>query len=244
MVNPAERSDVDISKLFVWGNKFSIKDRDGGTLLEVYIRLVGDADINRARVAALRRSAELRKRLNDPLSDERVAYIPEKEFIDKDALVEFLLTSYIKEKQDYIAKEVSPKQPKEPGSNATLEAQENYQKEVDSYPERREKLIREKIEKLVDEKRSEYNEKTIDQLYSMYERERINFFCENEYLSYYRDMCVFFGTFKDPEYKEKFFDNIDELLNLSKDIKDQFIVSYMVLEIGGEELKNWLGAMP
>ena len=88
----AEKSDVDISKLFHYGKKFDIQDRNGKKVLTVFIRIVGDADLNRARVYAIRRSAELRERLRSKESDESLAFIPPIESVEKNSLIETCLT--------------------------------------------------------------------------------------------------------------------------------------------------------
>ena len=72
-----EKSDINISTLFNWGKKFSLVDKNNTEIYEVYIRLVGDAEYGRSRVYALRKSSELRKKLNNLESDERIAFIPE-----------------------------------------------------------------------------------------------------------------------------------------------------------------------
>lgn len=61
----AERNDVDIFRLFHWGKEVTIFDKYGNELTNVYMRLVGDAELNLARVFAIRRSAELRKSFED-----------------------------------------------------------------------------------------------------------------------------------------------------------------------------------
>ena len=64
-----EKNDVDISKLFNWGKAFEIVGEDG-VVDVVYMRVLGDADINKARVFALRESAKLRRALRNPDSDK------------------------------------------------------------------------------------------------------------------------------------------------------------------------------
>jgi hypothetical protein len=70
-----EKNNVEIEKLFKWSSDFKINDKYGNFIVDVFMRLVGDAEINKARVFAIRKSAELRKLLRDDESDERIAFI-------------------------------------------------------------------------------------------------------------------------------------------------------------------------
>jgi len=150
-----DKNDVDISKLFRWGAKFNILDSRDQVIVEVYIRLVGDAELNRARVFALRKSAELRSKLREENSDERLAFIPPLEDLDKENLVETALLYMIRDITLDAIKDTRLPLPAEPDSDSSLEKQEKYQKEVDEYPTKKDSIIREKIEKTVELRRQE-----------------------------------------------------------------------------------------
>jgi len=124
-----EKNDVDISSLFFYKKPVTItgnKDKE----LTVYMRLVGDAELQRARVKALRDSRKLRDALKDKNSDEYLAFIPDISEVEKDRLVELSLVMSLKEISADIAQEIELPFPEEPGSKATLEEQEAYQKEI------------------------------------------------------------------------------------------------------------------
>src|SRR5574338_1291244 len=71
-----ERQDVDLQKLFGWGRVFEvINPQTEEAEAIVYMKLLGDADLGRARVYALRKSAELRRKLKDTNSDEYLAWV-------------------------------------------------------------------------------------------------------------------------------------------------------------------------
>jgi len=238
-----EKNDVDISKLFNWGLGFPIQDDDGKELFKVYIRLVGDAELNRARVFALRKSAELRRQLKKEDSDERLAFIPFYELVEKEELVQSLLLFNTKFLTSEALREVKVTMKKEPDSDATLEEQEEYQAWVDNYPKEREAKIREYVQERVGNIEKELMEKDKETLYKDFERAVTDQLCENEMMLKYRDMCAYLGSYKDKEYKELFFKDFGEFENLPKNIKDQFLESYLSLEIGGEDLKKLLEAM-
>lgn len=243
-MNSIEKNDISIDKLFQWGDKFIVYDRFGKESITAYLRLVGDAEVNRARVFALRKSSELRKKLKDLDSDERLAYIPEIEALEKEILVEVLILFKTKELTMEAIKEVVITLPKEPDSDSTLEDQEKYQEFVDEYPSKREKLIREYIDKRVEKDRVALNEKNIEELYQSYEKQLINQVCEDEMVRRYREMCVYFGSYKDENYTEPLFKSFEEFDNLPTNVKDQFIEFYLSLELGGEDLKKLLDVTP
>lgn len=238
-----EKNDIDISKLFTWGLGFPIQDDKGQELFKVYMRLVGDAELNRARVFALRKSAELRKKLKTEDSDERLAFIPDIDLIEQDEIIQSLILFNTKYLTSDALKEVKITMKKEPSSDATLEEQEEYQKWIDSYPQERENKIKEYVNARVVEVEKELKAKDKEVLFKDLERSLIDQLCENEMLLRYRDMCTYLGSFKDVEYKEHFFKDFSEFDNLPKEIKSQFNESYMSLEIGGEDLKKLLEAM-
>jgi hypothetical protein len=92
-----EKQDVDVSKLFNWSKKVEIKDDKDVTIIEAYVRIIGDAELGRCRVYGLRKSAEMRKKLMDFDSDERVAYIGDISTFTKDRLIDLILVQTMKE---------------------------------------------------------------------------------------------------------------------------------------------------
>jgi hypothetical protein len=245
-MNPSslERNDISVEKLFEWSNKFTIKDRFNKDKLEVFIRLVGDADLNRARVYGLRKSADMRKKLKDLDSDQRIAYIPDISVIDKDGVINTLLLYRSREFATKAVKEVQVKIPKEPDSEATLEEQEKYQEFVDNYLDKRQKEIDKYVAKLIESERKKLEERDLESLYKDYENEMINQICNGEMVNKYREFCTFCGTYKDSKFKKRLFESLDEFLNLPSEVKDQLTENYLKLEVGGEDLKNLPEATP
>lgn len=235
----AEKNDVDISRLFHYGKKFDIKDRDGKKVLTAYIRLVGDAELNRARVYAIRRSAELRDRLRTKTSDEALAFIPPIESVEKNSLIEtclnILLSTFTR---DALREADLPILPKEPSSNADLELQEEYQKKVDQYPEERNKAIYIYVSKRKELEQNRLEALTLEEIYEYYKRLVISDLCEQEMLNKFREQCVYYGTFKDSNYTTRLFPNFELFENLPIEIKSQFLSNYSDLDIGAEELKK------
>lgn len=232
-----DKNDVDISRLFRWGKKAEIMDLDE-SVLTVYIRLVGDAELNRARVYALRKSAELRKELKKEGSDLRVAYIPDPNELDEEMIIEFIILKSLSELSTKALKNIDLRYPTEPDSDSTLEQLEEYQAKVDAYAQEREEVIHNAIEVEADKERERLKTLDKDALYKQFETVIINDLCEAEMVSRFRQMCAYFGTYTDSEFKKRLFDDFEEFDNLRKEIKLQFMDAYQELELGGDELKK------
>ena len=239
-----ERSDIDISKLFKWGKKVSIYDASNTEMLTCYIKLVGDSEMNRARVYALRKSAELRKKLRTPGSDEKVAYIVEKEFVTKEELVQYVLLLKNKDIVERAYSEVKVPFPKEPSSEAGLEAQEKYQLSVDDFSNNIKKAVEKFVLNEIEKEGAELNKKDVDTLYKTYESLVIDDFCQLEMLNAFKNYCVSVSAFKDDKYTERLFTGVEEFSELPTEIKNQFEEEYSSLEIDINTLKKLPEAMP
>lgn len=232
-----EKNDVDISKLFNWGDSIEIPTSDGKSM-KVFVRLIGDSEIGRARVYALRRSAELRQKLRDPTTDEYIAFIPELVEEDKEKIIEILVYLKIKEITNRAESNLSIKYPKEPPSDASLEELEKYQKEIDNWPKTVEKAISKALDKEIELEKSLYKDKTIEDLKKEYIEVMINKACEAEMYSAFQDMCTYFACYKDSGYKHRLFSSINEFLDLPPTIKNLLIDFYNTLTISMDELKK------
>lgn len=233
-----DKMDVDISKLFNWGKKFKISLPGKNKSLDVYMRLVGDADYNRATVLARRKSAELRKKLRDETSDDRIALIPDMESFSHEILVGSLLLFYTRELALQAIREVKIDLPAEPKFEATLEEMEEYQKEVDDYPKKREQAVKDFVNKKIEERKVDLEQRDDKFLYDEYVRLSINQICELETLSKMKQVTVYLGTYKDADYTERLFQSFEDFDNLPETIKNQLMDFYMSLEIDGEDLKK------
>lgn len=237
MLSP-EKNFVAVEKLFKWGKKIEILDTQSKVMFECFIKLVGDADMNKARVFGLRKSAELRRKLKDLESDERIAYIASKEVLTLEELTEYVLLLQNKTIIETAYKTVRIPFPKEPNSEASLEAQEKYQLEIDGYQEKVKKTVREYVDAEITKERQSLAKLDFDTLYVKYESLVTNDFCELEMLNSFRDFCVAAGSFKDESYTDKLFKSVEEFKDLPQDIKQQFETEYNSLEIDIETLKK------
>lgn len=233
-----ERNDIDIKKLFQWGKEITIEDRTGKELFKCYLRLVGDADVNRARVFALRQSAQMRRQLKTKDSEYRTAYIVEPEDIEEDRIKEMIVYMSMRDITYRSIQAVDIPLPKEPPDNATLEQQEKFQEEIDNWPVLKEKKVKEYIDNEVTKLRKELDKRTKEQLHRQYEETVINEICETEMSTKYREFCVFQGLYKDASCAEKLFSEFETFDNLPTEIKELFLLEYSNLEIPVDELKK------
>lgn len=238
MLNDLEKNDVDISKLFEWGQKFTLMDKNNDPLMDIYMRLVGDADWNRARIQALRASTELRKKLRDPESDETLAFLPDYESVSKERIIDLLIAINIRSLTDKVILDLKVKVPTEPRSDASLEEQEKYQEEIDNYPKQREHQTQEKLKLEIKKEQDKFIKLSKKELETNYTIILVNSMCELEMGKVFYDVCTFNGTFKDENYTTKLFSSYNDFLNASSNIKEQLIQFYRNLELGINDLKK------
>lgn len=248
MSDVVEKQDVDIAKLFDWGRVYEIVDPSGKTdeIVSVYMKLLGDADLGRARTYALRRSAELRRKLRDENSDERVAWVRPFDEVEHKDLVNLIILFSGRQLSNNAKQNVKVPTPKQPKSNASLKKLEEFQKEVDEYPKKKAEAIRQALEKEITKLTNELNTRSKDELYKQYVRELVDEFCEKEAMNAFEDMATYLGCYKDNSYKadKRFFKDFEEFENLDPAIKIQFKDAYRSLDLELPELKKLRRATP
>lgn len=237
MLSP-EQNDVDISKLFNWGKKIDVLDDRGQNLFSCHMRLIGDAEINRARVLALRQSAELRRKLVDVTTEENLAFIIPIDSFENDGLMSYIAAFKIRDFTKIASKQLDMPFPKELKSDASIEEQEKYQAAVDSYPQRYEDKLKDEVGKLLDKELDKLRTQSKETLYEMYKKLVIDNLCETQMLESLRDYMVYFGTYRDDDYKVRLFKTFDEFDNLPSTIKNQLVDAYDTLEINVDDLKK------
>jgi len=232
-----EKNDVDITALFEYRKPVTIHGKDKSEL-EVYMRVVGDSEIQKARVKALRASRDLRNKLKDHSSDEYMAFIPDISEANKERLIELTLLANLRDISSSVAKEIEIPFPEEPDSEATLEEQENYQKLLDEYPKKREDTVRTEILKRASEAKEELSKKTKPEIEYEYMISLKDELCEIEMTREFYDYVVFYSLFKDKSYKTPLFESFEDYGKLPGDVKEFLLQEYRNLELGLDELKK------
>jgi len=242
----ADKNDVDIAMLFRWKTEAEISDPITGERYKIYIRLVGDADLNKAKVYGYRTSAELRKKLRDTSSDERLSFIAEMaDYQNKDLLIQTIILLETPEIFNDAMKEATEDvvEPKEPKTDSTQEKWEQYQEKVDRF----EKEFQDKIEDIMStiqaKEQKRLLEYSIEDLHELYLNITINRLCEEAFQNAYYDMCVYLGIYTDDVCTKRAFNNLDEYLNSHPKLKIDLRAKYRDLEIGIDLLKKLPGAM-
>lgn len=239
-----EKNDVDISRLFQWGRVFEVVTGKDKVEALVYMRILGDADSNKARVYALRKSAELRRNLNTDGTDENMVLIRSIDEMEEQDLINYIGLFSLREIRNNGFKEVRIPRPVQPKSNASLAKMEKYQQEVDEYPGKLQKALEKYMKKELDALKKSLEGKSKEELYKEYKSSLINDLCEHEALRAYNDMAVYLGCYTDDTYSTRFFESFDKFDNLDTDLKNKFKAAYQSLEIPQDELKKLRAATP
>jgi hypothetical protein len=247
MSDIVERSDVDISKIFEWGRVFEIFNPETDEAeADVYMKLLGDADLGRARVFALRKSAELRRKLKDPTSDEHVAWIRDINEMGIEDIINLIVIFSSRDLTKNAVARVKIPTPKPPKSNAKLEKLEQFQKDVDQYPSKRERAIADELNKEIERLKEQLRGKSKEELYQQYVNNLTDEFCEREAIDAFENYQTYLGCYTDNTYKpeKRFFKDYDEFDNLEPIVKAQFKDAYKSLDIEMSELKKLRRATP
>lgn len=237
MAMSPEKNDVNIRELFEYRKPVTLYGNKGKKM-KVYMRVIGDSEVNKARVKALRNSRELRTNLKDETSDEYLAYVPDLSEADKERLVEITLLTKLRQISRGVVEDIEVPLPKELPSDATLEEQEEHQKEIDDYPKKREEIVKEEIAKRSDKERKELLKKSREELEKEYKQSLINELCENELSRTFYDYVVYYSLYKSDDYKERVFSSFEEFNSLPSEVKDLLLEEYRKLELGMDDLKK------
>lgn len=233
-----DKNDVDISQLFRWNKEVEIADALSGQKVKLYMRLLGDADLGRARAYAYRKSSELRKKLKTKDSDERTALLAELgDFSDEEVIINSIKILRIQEIYQQAVKNVDIKEPREPDED-NLEKWEDYQKQVDEYSTKFRKAVDKEAEKLSKLDEAALKERSKEDLYKVYENEVISKLCQEEMNSKFYDKSIFLATFKDEKFKVPAFKDFDSYDNVHPQLKAMLKEEYQKLELGIEILKK------
>jgi len=237
-IRDIDKNDVDISQLFKWNKEVEIEDAMSGLKVKFYMRLLGDADLNRARAHAYRKASDLRKKLRDKDSDERVSLLAEiGDFTDSEIIVKAIELLRISDIYQRAIKNVNIAEPKEPKSDE-LENWEDYQKKVDEYSDKFKKAVDKEADKLRVADTIFLQGKSAEELYKIYENEVINKLCQDEMNTGFYNMSIFLATFKDDKFKTLAFKSFEDFDNIHPNLKVKLKEEYQKLELGIDVLKK------
>lgn len=227
-----------IEELFRWHGEVEIKDNEGNVVETLYQRVVGDADIQRARLEALKASKLMRKALKDLTSDEAIINLPLEDDYDQEELITLIIFSKYSIFRQQAEFRVQEKKVKEPKSEATLEEQENYIEAVEQAKVDYEENVNEDIKKQSEKLEAELKEKPHSELFNMYMKEHSEIVCRLKMIEVFDEFATFYGTYGDSKFKERRFESIESFRDLAPRIKNQLMANYKNLELGLAEVKK------
>lgn len=227
-----------IEKLFSWNKETPILDTKGVEIGKVYQRLCGDADIQKSRVTALRYSREMRIKLKDIKSDEYLAYVDAYDDLSKEDLINLILFDELIDIRDKVEKKFYFPDPKEPDEESDTEAWENYQSLVDSWEERRNSRLNELVSIEIEDRKSELNNLSLENIQNQVKISKINNLCKNELQIRFMEMVTYLGTYRDKKFKNRLFKSFQEFLDAPDVLKNQLIEGYNSLELSSVNLKG------
>ena len=236
---------MSIEELFKWKGSLEIKDRHGKPViigkkpLVLHQRVIGDAELTIARKHALKASRSLRKELHSDTSISYATYIPDYDETDDTTLrqmVVFAEAVSLRRRALNTAKQ--PRKVDSLHSEATLEEQEEYEAAIEAYDEAVKKAIDDKLIELTKLREKELKKEARPALVSYFIAAAVDTACQTEMLRVYNEWCAYLGTYKDKRMLQRAFAEYKTFNNLASDLKAQILKGYIVLEIGGEDLKN------
>ncbi len=240
----AEKNDVDITQLFRYKKEVLVRDSLSGDSATFYLRIIGDADMAKARVFGLRKSGSLRRSLRTQGDDMRSAFVNEMpEFQDKDILINAVILLGIGDIQKQAINATDVPEPIPPKSDSSLEVLEKFQAEVDAYTQKYSKALDKEMSKIRKSEVKRLSKLEESELYNLYEALIIDQLCSGEMSQNYYQMCVYLGTYKDSKYNKLAFSDFDTFDNASPHLKERLIDEYRILELGMHELKKLPEAM-
>jgi hypothetical protein len=211
---------------------------------KVWVRILGDFDLNRAYKQARVASATKRAVLRDPESDDYkdevlgIVDLPQEDLID---LIKTARTSnFIAEAQSAVERPELPELEEiavDPDA-AKLEDLEN----LDKVEVTVEKTYQNKMQEYVDTKLIELSSTlasmSSEEILNLAQAEVSNIVPFSIFIEELNNYKAFYGTFQDKLCKIREFETIEEFKNLPKAIKDQIGSAISQLEVTGEDVKN------
>jgi hypothetical protein len=240
-----------LTNLLKWHKQIIIKDEKGLIIrdqnnnpIQMYMRVIGDKDLEDAMLKARFASAQLRKELANLESEQYLANVAVFSEATKEQCIEMIVQgraanwageafSVVKMPDLPEIKEIAidPDAPTleelEKLDNAIFEVNTKYQKELALYVESREKGLRTELKDL-----------PLEELQERAKNEVIIVMAVSTYLDTLADEKIWRSVYQDEEFTIPEFNGIEEFQNLHSFLKDQLRQEYSSLEQGLDEIKN------
>ena len=231
---------MDISKLFKWKKEYTLVDSQGNPVVDeddkeitVYIRVIGDNDLDEAKKFALRESRKLRNKYRAS---------PEEILPDMDELTSTELATLVTLNEASFLYKQAERETTLPYPNSTnslhIEDEEIYLEKLDSYFEDLIIAVDERAQKLFIETKAKYESMPIDRLRTRARNTYIDKIVEAEIVKFYNDAILFYAIYEDEACEKRVFSDIDDVRNTSRLLKEQLYTEYSKLVLTDLELKK------
>lgn len=235
---------LNLKELFKWKSKVDILDENNNIAATVWVRVLGDWDIQQAY--KLSRAASNLKRLalrDSSTLDYQDEVLPVQDFTREEkyeVIKSARQTSIIGEATVAIERPELPKieeiapEPDAAGledleklDKITDKIERDYQRDIENYVNERMAILNHELEDMSDEELSSLAMKEVSNV--------VPFSIFMEELGLQK---IFRGTYLDEYCKERAFDSIEEVRDLHSLVKQQLLNAFSALELNPDEVKN------
>lgn len=240
-----------LTNLLKWKKPISIKDEKGLSLKDdegnpviVYMRVIGDKDLEDASFRARVASSIKRLALFNPESEDHLTTVKIFDEADREQCIEMIRQGQganwageafsavvVPDLPTIEEVAVDPDAPTleemERLDKLVAQTNEDYKKSVANYIQTKEKVLL-----------AELKDKTDEELRAMAKENIIIIASIETYLAVMRDEKTWRSVYQDENYTLKEFNSIEEFQNLNITLKDQLREEYEKLEAGLDDIKN------
>jgi hypothetical protein len=231
---------MDISKLFKWKKEYTIVGVNGEPLLNsegeeirVYLRVIGDNDLDRARKYALQQTRKLRA----SYQKDSAQILPDFDEFSVEALATLIVLNEASTIYKEAERETTIKFPTNKDT-FDIEDAENYVKERDEYFENLVVKVDEEAQKLLNQRMEYYKNLSHEDLKSRAEKSYINKIIEGDLSKLSNDAILYFSVYEDEECTKKIFESIDDVRSAAPMLKEQLYTEYSKLVLTDLDLKK------
>lgn len=235
---------ASLKDLLKYKDKVEIKDQKEKIIATVWVKILGDEELNLAYKLSRVASTTKRARLNDVESldyrdeIEVIAELPretQEQMIIESYTNKFLSEAYVKvdreelpELDEVAAEPDAPSLQEQEMLDALLVKQEiTFQERLNQYKEGRLSELKQRLSTNTDE-----------EILAEARKEVINVIPLQTFFAELTAQKIFRGTFKDEACKHRAYDDPEEFRDTHSFIKEQLISAYTKLEIAPDEIKN------
>lgn len=218
--------------------------KTGEVLRKVWVRILGDFDLNKAykasRIASNEKRAALRNPETEDYKDEVLGLIELSRMEQVEVIKTARLASFATEAQVAVDRPELPKLEEialDP-DGPSLEELEKLDKEEEEVETTYQSKIQEYIDTKQKELEDELEKKSDKEILELAQIEISNVIPFSIFMNELTDYKLLYGVFKDHACKEREFQSIEDVKNTPSSIKDQIIFAMNRLELGQTEIKN------